>query len=161
MLASGDSATFTGTTHARRRVLGVDIDWAYSPGEVKVLVSKDDANFEAAQCWRSTRNELTFKQSSMFPEPLVALAVTLVMRSPRPWKYFGINRLGLITEAGPVMLVRYAALTIIRVCLLIARPLWSKRHDIRAGRAMSSGTRWPCAGAVPVCDCGRGWSRDF
>ena len=33
---------------------GVKVDWAYAPGQVKVLTSSDGANFEEAKCWQSS-----------------------------------------------------------------------------------------------------------
>merc|ERR1719463_149301 len=49
--AAGQSVTWTGVLNSRRVALGVKVDWAYAPGEVKILTSSDGANFEEAKCW--------------------------------------------------------------------------------------------------------------
>ena len=91
----------------RRVALGVKVDWAYSPGEVKILVSNDGANFDEAQCWQSsTRAEVAFEQTFMLDAPTNVKAVTIAMRTPQSWGYFGINSVALITEPGPLMLLR-------------------------------------------------------
>ena len=46
------TVTWTGILNSRRSALGLKIDWAYSPGEVKILTSSDGANFEEAKCWQ-------------------------------------------------------------------------------------------------------------
>ena len=43
------TVTWTGLVNSRRTALGLKIDWAYNPGEVKILTSSDGANFEEAQ----------------------------------------------------------------------------------------------------------------
>ena len=47
--------TWTDVLNSRRVALGLKVDWAYAPGEVKVPTSSDGANSEAAKCWSSTR----------------------------------------------------------------------------------------------------------
>ena len=87
--------------------MGLKIDWAYSPGEVKILTSSDGANFEEAKCWQSsTRAEVAYVETFMFDTPLNVKAVTISMRSPLSWGYFGINSVALLAEPGPYMLVR-------------------------------------------------------
>jgi len=104
--SAGQSVTWTGLLYSRRVALGVKVDWAYSPGEVKVLTSSDGANFEEAKCWHpSTRSEAAFKEVFMFDAPRHVKAVTIAMRTPQSWSYFGINSAALITEPGPLMLV--------------------------------------------------------
>ena len=106
-----------GGLNSRRVALGVKVDWAYAPGEVKILTSSDGANFEEAKCWQSsTRGEVAFEESFMFDAPRSVKAVTITMRSPQSWGYFGINSAALIAEPGPFMLVRSGALLSIFRC---------------------------------------------
>jgi hypothetical protein len=101
------TVTWTGVLNSRRTALGLKIDWAYSPGEVKILTSSDGANFEEARCWQpSTRAEVAYVESVMFDAPLNVKAVTISMRVPMSWGYFGINSVALLAEPGPYMLVR-------------------------------------------------------
>ena len=98
-----------GIVHSRRIALGVKVDWAYAPGEVKILTSSDGANFEEAKCWQSsTRPEAAYEESFMFDAPRNIKAVTVAMQAPQSWGYFGINSVSLIAMPGPVMLVRNA-----------------------------------------------------
>ena len=100
--------TWTGIVNSRRKALGVKVDWAYAPGDVKILTSSDGSNFEEAKCWQTnTRTEVAFEESFMFAAPRTVKAVTIAMRSPRSWGYFGINSATLIAEPGPFMLVRW------------------------------------------------------
>ena len=88
--------------------LGLKVDWAYAPREVKVLTSSYGANFEEARCWQSsTRTEVAFEESFMFDAPRSVKAVSIVMRGPQSWGYFGINSAALVAEPGPFMLVRW------------------------------------------------------
>lgn len=104
--APGQSVTWTGVLNSRRVALGVKVDWAYGPGEVKILTSSDGANFEEAMCWQpSSRAEVAFEQSVMFATPLNVKAVTIAVRSPQSWGYYGINSAVLVAEPGPFMLV--------------------------------------------------------
>ncbi len=99
--------TWTGVLNSRRVALGLKVDWAYAPGEVKVLTSSDGANFEEARCWQSsTRGEVAFEESFMFDAPRSVKAVSIAMRGPQSWGYFGINSAALVAEPGPFMLVR-------------------------------------------------------
>jgi hypothetical protein len=101
------TVTWTGVLNSRRSALGLKIDWAYSPGEVKILTSSDGANFEEARCWQpSARAEVAYVESFMFDAPLNVKAVTISMRLPLSWGYFGINSVALLAEPGPYMLVR-------------------------------------------------------
>jgi len=117
--AAGQGATWTGTLHSRRVALGVKVDWAYSPGEVKVLTSSDGSNFEEAKCWQpSTRSEAAFEQTFMFDAPRNVKAVTMAMRSPQSWGYFGINSAVLIAEPGPLILVSGITSVVGEQCLV-------------------------------------------
>jgi hypothetical protein len=93
--------------NSRRVALGLKVDWAYAPGEIKILTSSDGANFEEAKCWQSnTRAEVAFDEAFMFDVPRHVEAVSILMRGLQPWGYFGINSAALIVEPGPFMLVR-------------------------------------------------------
>ncbi len=90
----------------RRVAYGVKLSWAYAPGEFKLLVSPDGANFGEAACWRSSsRDDASFAEHVMFEIPTPVRAVTVIMRLPRAWGYFGLRSLSLIAEPGPAMLV--------------------------------------------------------
>lgn len=80
---------------------------AYGPGEFKVLTSGDGGNFEEAACWQvASRPEVSYEQSVLFDVPLNVKALTIVMRSPMPWSYFGISDVSLLVEPSfPSMLV--------------------------------------------------------
>ena len=65
---------------------------AYGPGEVQILLSSDGGNFEEASCWRpATRNEVAYRETIMFERAQNVKAVSIVMKSPMPWGYFGLN----------------------------------------------------------------------
>ena len=105
--ASGQVVTWTGTASSRRTALGLKVDWAYSPGEYKVLISSDGSNFEVAKCWQPAgREEVAYAESIMFDAPTAVKAVAISMRSPLSWGYFGINSVSLLATPGPFMLVR-------------------------------------------------------
>ena len=42
----------------------------------------------------------------MFDAPRSVKAVSIAMRGPQSWGYFGINSAALVAEPGPFMLVR-------------------------------------------------------
>ena len=107
--SAGQVVTWTGVLNSRRTALGVKVDWAYSPGEVKVLISRDGSSFEEAKCWQpSGRSEVAYAESIMFDSPSTVKAVAISMRSPGSWGYYGINSVALLATPGPFMLVRYA-----------------------------------------------------
>ncbi len=94
--------TWTCVLNSRRAAPGLKVDWAYAPGEVKVLTSSDGANYKEARCWQaSKRTEAAFEESFMFDAPRNVKAVMIAMRSPRSWGYFGINSAALVAEPGP------------------------------------------------------------
>lgn len=85
-------------------VLG--IGRAYGPGEYKVMTSADGGNFQEAACWRSaSRKEVSYGETLMFDSARSVQALTLAMRSPMPWGFFGLNDISLIVEPGPMMLI--------------------------------------------------------
>jgi len=103
---AAQSVSWTGVLNSRRAALGLKVDWAYAPGEVKVLTSSDGANFEEAKCWQSSvRTEVAYEESFMFDIPRNIKAVTIVMRSTQAWGYYGINSAAIISEPGPFMMV--------------------------------------------------------
>ena len=72
---------------------------AYGPGEVQILVSSDGGNFEEASCWRAaTRSEVAYRETIMFGREQKVKAVSIVMKSPMPWGYFGLNDVSLLTS---------------------------------------------------------------
>jgi len=102
----GQSVTWLGVLNSRRAALGVKVDWAYAPGQVKVLTSGDGANFEEAKCWQSSsRTEAAYEESFMFETARNVKAVTIVMRMPQSWGYFAINSAALVAQPGPFMLL--------------------------------------------------------
>lgn len=118
------TVTWTGILNSRRSAMGLKIDWAYSPGEVKILTSSDGANFEEAKCWQSsTRAEVAYVETFMFDTPLNVKAVTISMRSPLSWGYFGINSVALLAEPGPYMLVSGITSAVGEQCLTNAGAL--------------------------------------
>ena len=116
----GQSVSWTGTLDSRYKALGVKINWAYGPGELKVLTSGDGGNFAEAACWRSSsRSEASYEEAVMFDGPLNVKALTIAMRSPMPWSYFGISDVSLIVEPSyPSMLVSSAAAAGGEMCLV-------------------------------------------
>ena len=82
------------------------LDWAYSPGEFKILLSADGANFAEAACWRAAaRSDVAYAEYVMFEAPVAVAAVTVVMRQPRAWGYFGLNSASMIALPGPSLVV--------------------------------------------------------
>ena len=117
--------SWTGVLNSRRAALGLKVDWAYAPGEVKVLTSSDGANFEEAKCWQSSvRTEVAYEESFMFDIPRNIKAVTIVMRSTQAWGYYGINSAAIISEPGPFMMVRCG-------CASLLRPGRLRAHTLR------------------------------
>jgi hypothetical protein len=103
--AVDDVVSWTGVLSATRKISGIRLVWAYSPGEYKLLVSTDGANFMEARPWETiSRNEVSFTESIMF-EPKYVKVVSVVMRHPRAWGYFGLSSAVVIAEPSPVMLV--------------------------------------------------------
>ena len=85
-----------------------------------MLVSADGANFEEAVCWRqSTRADAAYEETVMFTAPYNVKAVTVVMRSPASWQYFGISEVALLAKPGPVMLVSGVTSTSGEQCMVV------------------------------------------
>ena len=117
----GQVVTWTGMLDAQRSVSGINLNWAYAPGELKVLVSADGANFDEQQGWEQlTRGEMAYAHTVMFSAPVVVRAVALVMRLPRPWVYFGLNQAALLADPGPVMIVSGSSSVAGELCLVVA-----------------------------------------
>merc|ERR1712151_1028878 len=90
-----------------------------APGEFKVLTSADGGNFEEAVCWRSAgRSEASYQEVALFDRPREIQAVTVVMRSPQPWGFFGLNNVVVLAMPGPVMLVSGTAAGGEELCLV-------------------------------------------
>ena len=84
----------------------MNLHWSYAPAEVKVLTSVDGGNFEEGAQWRQiSRSEPSFEESIMFPAPVAAKAVKVLMRGAKPWGYFGIARAAALAGPSPFMLV--------------------------------------------------------
>lgn len=116
----GEVVTWTGSLDARRGAVGINLHWAYGPGEWKILVSGDGSNFEEVQCWQTAaRTEVAYGHTVMFGAPVAVRAVTLVMRSPRSWGYFGLSRAVLLAEPGPIMIVSGASSAAGELCLVV------------------------------------------
>lgn len=93
------SVTWTGVLNVRRKAVGVKINWAYGPGQVKVLVSSDGGNFEEAVCWRSSsRADVSYEETIMFDSPSMVKSLTISMKAPLSWGYFGINDVTLLSS---------------------------------------------------------------
>jgi len=91
--------TWGGTLNARRKAVGVKLNWAYGPGEFKVLSSIDGGNFEEAARWRpASRSDASYEETIMFDGARDLKALIVVMRSPMPWGYFGLNGVKLLAS---------------------------------------------------------------
>ena len=82
----------------------------YAPGEFKVLTGDEGGNFREATGWRSaSRPEASYEEAVVFDAPREAKTVTLIMRSPMPWGYFGLGGASVMAAApSEVMLVAAA-----------------------------------------------------
>ena len=70
------------------------------------MTSSDGGNFEEVACYRkTTRTEVSYEEWVMFDTAKNLKALTIAMRSPMQWQYFGINDVALIVEPYPFMLV--------------------------------------------------------
>jgi len=97
---------WTGTFGVNRRVSGVKLHWSYSPGEVKILISPNGADFSEVTAWRRpSQPDMSFAEHFMFDEAASVRALTVLMRKPRDWGYFGLKSVSAIAEAGPAMLI--------------------------------------------------------
>lgn len=98
---------------------GVSINWAYSPGEFRILTSSDGGNFEEAAGWRTApRPEESYREMVMFDAPRRVKSLVVVMRSPKAWGFFGINDISLLVQPGPSMLVSGASADAQELCLV-------------------------------------------
>ena len=143
--AAGQVVTWTGFLDAQRSVSGITLSWAYSPGELKILVSTDGANFFEQQSWhRPARAEMAYEHTLMFSDPVDVRAVTLFMRTPQSWAYFGLNQVLLLAEPGPVMIVSGASTSAGDLCLVLAG---RSVHERAAPIALK-----PCLSAIAAGD---------
>ena len=114
--------SWTGVLDGRHHATGIKLDWAYAPGEFKVILSSDGSNFAEAGSWQSAgRSEVSFVDHAMLEPPTSILAVTVVMHHPQAWGYFGINDVSLLSEPGPTMLVSGATSSSGPLCVVRGR----------------------------------------
>ncbi|EEA07737.1 LCCL domain-containing protein [Cryptosporidium muris RN66] len=99
-----DIVHFTGILLEPTLVSGILINWASTPGEVRIDVSKDGSNFQEAVGW--TKNRLASKemeQKLYFKEhPIKIQKVRIGMRIPI-FNFFGINFAGLLVIGSPIV----------------------------------------------------------
>lgn len=104
--APGERVAWTGAASVAQMIAGVTINWAYGPGEHRVLTSTDGKNFEEAAGWRAaSRPDVSYVETIMFDTPREVKNLAVVMRSPKHWGFFGINELSAHIQPGPSMLV--------------------------------------------------------
>jgi hypothetical protein len=104
--AENQVVVWTGTFSVSRRVSGVKLHWSYSPDDVKILVSPNGADFSEVTAWRRpSQPDVSFAEHFMFDEPASVRALTVLMRKPRAWGYFGLNSVSVIAENRPAMLI--------------------------------------------------------
>ena len=102
----GQIVSWTGTFRSRRQLLGLTLRWSYAPGEIKVLTSADGGNFQESVGWSQlSRSEPSFEDTVLFPEPVAAKAVKVLMRGTKPWGYFGLSNAVAISGPSAYMLV--------------------------------------------------------
>ena len=88
--------SWTGYLKHRHNANGVRINWAYSPGSVRIRVSGDGKRFKDSVCWRkSKRMEVVYEEFIPFDRSQKIKAVRIDMKNPRPWKYFGMNHISM------------------------------------------------------------------
>ncbi|CAE7036298.1 unnamed protein product [Symbiodinium sp. CCMP2592] len=102
----GQTVSWTGTFRSRRQLLGLTLRWSYAPGEIKVLTSADGGNFQESVGWsKLSRSEPSFEDTVLFPEPVIAKAVKVLMRGAKPWGYFGLSNAVALSGPSAYMLV--------------------------------------------------------
>ncbi|TRY50393.1 CpCCP2 extracellular protein [Cryptosporidium tyzzeri] len=99
-----DIVYFIGILSEPRTVSGIVINWASSPGEVRIDVSKDGYTFEQAVDWTTNRlPSKEFEQKLYFKEkPIRISRVRIGMRNPIH-TFFGINFTGLLVVGAPIV----------------------------------------------------------
>lgn len=104
--ASGEHVAWTGSASVAQTTIGVTINWAYGPGEFRILASADGKSFEEAAGWRAaSRPDVSYAETIMFDTPQQVKILTVVMRSPKHSGFFGINDISALIQPGPSMLV--------------------------------------------------------
>ena len=79
---------------------------AYGPGEIQILVSSDGGNFEEASSWRAaSRSEVSYRETIIFERTQKVKAVSIVMKSPMPWGYFGLNDVTLLSSGEEAFMI--------------------------------------------------------
>ena len=83
------------------------------------MASQDGGNFEEAACWQKpTGPDASLVETVMFESPQKMKVLSVAMRSPMPWKYFGINDVTLIVEPYAFMLISGASSSLGELCLV-------------------------------------------
>ena len=73
------------------------LSWAYSPGEIQIRTSPDGETWVPAVGWHaSPRAEVVYEQNLLFDKQRNVKAISVDMRNPRPWGFFGINQMNLL-----------------------------------------------------------------
>ena len=131
----GQTVSWTGTFTSRRQLLGLTLRWSYAPGEIKVLTSADGGNFQESVGWsKLSRSEPSFEDTVVFPEPVAAKAVKVLMRRRQA---LGILR------------------AVQRSCDVGAFRLHARERCSSSPRAMPCGSwRWCGCKALRRCHCG-------
>merc|ERR1712039_81664 len=63
-------------------------------------------NFFEASCWlQASQKDASYTEHIAFEQAVPVRSLTVLMRGPRSWNYFGLNGIALLTEPGPIMLV--------------------------------------------------------
>jgi len=104
--APGEHVAWTGSASVAQTTIGVTINWAYGPGEFRILTSADGKTFEEAAGWRAaSRPDVSYVETIMFDTPQEVKHLAVLMRSPKHWGFFGINDISALIQPGPSMLV--------------------------------------------------------
>ena len=93
-----DIVSYTAMLKKRHRAKGIKINWAYAPGDVRIRISTDCKHFKDSVCWKpvgADRSKVTFESDYQFDRPQKICGVRIDMGKPGPWKYMGINHVGL------------------------------------------------------------------
>jgi len=92
-----DMVSWSAKLHRRRQVSGIKLSWAYSPGEVRVRASPDGVHWNEVVGWHKPKDgEVSFEEDMLFDRARNVMAVSVDMRHPRPWNFFGINQAVLV-----------------------------------------------------------------
>ena len=91
----------------------------YAPGEFKLMTSNDGGNFEEAACWQKPNTQdASLVEFVMFDTPQTVKSLSIAMRSPMSWRYFGIADVTLIVEPYAFMVISGAMSSSGELCLV-------------------------------------------